>query len=495
MRIPLLGGSYEGISTNTSSQECINFYYEPPAPGESHLGALLPVHGTTLFATLANTGDIRGGLYNPIDNLLYVVSDDDFYEITSGASATDRGDLSSTSGLVYMALNPSNGEILIVDGTEARMFDVDTNTFSTVSDADFPDTANQVAFLNGYMIVNVPTTPGRFQWSNLNAASTYTSTDFSTATSLESIIKGIIEDKGILYFLGDVNGELWYNSGSSAVFERFEKINYGIVSKDTLRKFDNSVAWLARTKHGELHVVRSGQGFQPEIISTPELNRKWQELSTVNDALAYVYQLDGHEFYVLSFPTANKTWAYDASTKMWAQRSSAFSSSNSTFDGVSCAVFCTEWGGHIFGSYASTGKLWSPSTSTYTWDSTNMERRVTGPLISTDNEAQLRFSEVQIDIEEGVATGAESGNDGQLTLYYSKNGGHTYSTGTQLSLGVGSSTGYATRLVKRKLGKGRLWNFKIYTDTPRKIIVKGAYGRIYNEPKMGISNYGSEKRY
>jgi hypothetical protein len=145
----------------------------------------------------------------------------------------------------------------------------------------------------------------------------------------------------------------------------------------------------------------------------------------------------------------------------------------------------------VVGDYQANGRVYSLQQSIYTWNSANMERRLTGPLIAAQNEAQLRFSEVQIDIEEGVADVTDTGNDDELTLYYSKDGGHTYSTGTQLALGVGATTGYATRLVKRKLGKGRLWNFRIYTDTPRKIIIKGAFGRIYGEPLRGFDSRGS----
>lgn len=490
MRIPLLGGAYEGISTNTSSQECINFYYEKPAPGESHEGALLPVHGATLFATLANAGDIRGLLYNPIDNLLYIVSDNDFYEVTSAAAGVSVavGTLSSTSGHVQMALNPSNGEILIVDGTEGRLYDVDTNTMSTVSDADFPDTANCAVFLNGYFLVNAPSTPGRVQFSTLNNGASWVATDIFTAESMRSAVIAMLEDRGVLWLLGDTNGELWYNQGDADfVFARFERIDVGCAARMTLQKFDNSVVWLARSERGELTVVRAGNQYQPEVISTPELSRTWHQYSAVTDAFAYTYSLDGHEFYVLTFPTGNATFAYDASTQKWHQRSGPFSSSEPTRELTNCLAFCSAWGAHIAGDYQENGRLYALHETTYTWNSVNMERRVTGPMMAADNESQLRFSEVQVDIEEGVATGGESGDDGQLRLNYSKDGGHTYSTGVLLNLGVGSSTGYATRVVKRKLGHGRLWNFRVYTDTPRKIIIKGAFGRVFGEPLGGYS--------
>jgi hypothetical protein len=36
--------------------------------------------------------------------------------------------------------------------------------------------------------------------------------------------------------------------------------------------------------------------------------------------VAFTYQQDGHSFYVLSFPTVGKTWAYDAAANAWHER-------------------------------------------------------------------------------------------------------------------------------------------------------------------------------
>jgi hypothetical protein len=116
-----------------------------------------------------------------------------------------------------------------------------------------------------------------------------------------------------------------------------------------------------------------------------------------------------------------------------------------------------------------------------------MERRITGPTFHTDNEDRLRVSEVQIDVEEGVIDNADAGNDRQLTLYYSKDNGHSYSSGKQLDIGEAAVDGYNHRLMMRKLGQARHWSFRIYSDTPRKLIVKGAYGRIYGEQKSGFA--------
>ena len=61
MQIPVLGGSYEGRSTNISPQTCINLFYEK---GEDGAESLVSVPGATVFnSDLSN--EVRGGItYN-----------------------------------------------------------------------------------------------------------------------------------------------------------------------------------------------------------------------------------------------------------------------------------------------------------------------------------------------------------------------------------------------------------------------------------------------
>jgi len=485
MRIPLLAGAYEGISTNTSSQEAINFYFEKAAPGESHQGAMLPTHGATLFDTLANTGDIRGLLYDPNGSLLYAVSDNDLYSITSGAVETARDVLATTSGRVEMALNPTGQEILTVDGNTALHYAIATTTGTDVTDVDFPDTCTTVDTINGRFLVNDPSNVGRVWYSDINDGLTYGATSFFTAESIRSPVRKILVDKNDIYVFGDESSELMYDSGDADTpFARFEFIEAGIAAAGTAVLFDNTVAWLMSSTRGGLQAVRAGNGYQPEIFSTPEMTRKWEAYATVSDAFAYAYEMDGHEFYVITFPTANATWAFDVVEGHWAQRSGAFSGGEPVRELANCHAYCKGWSGgtHILGDVTESGKLFALSSTVYTFDSVNMERRLTGPTISLENEARLRFSSIQIDVEEGVIDAGDTGNDRQLTLYYSKDNGHTYSSGTQLNIGEAAVDGYTHRLMQRKLGKSRSWIFRVYSDTPRKLIIKGAYGQVYGEP-------------
>lgn len=484
MKIPLLAGSYEGISKDSSSEEAINWFYEAAAPRESK-ELVAPVHGATLFVTLANAGRIRQMLYNPKDELLYVISGDTLYEVTSLGGSTARGTIASSIGPVQMAFNPFSNQILIVEGNAGYIFNTSSDTFTTITDINFPSPApGSCTYLDGYFIVEDPNNTGRFRWSNLNDGLTWGAFNFATVESTQSVLSQVLADRGRLFLLGAKNGEIWYNSGDpDNTFQRFEYLNAGTFSARldgclSMQLFDNSLMWVSKSNTGQLQVVRAGTSYQPEVVSTPQLSRKWQELSTSMAHITYTMQIDGHEFFVMTFTGSGNgvTYAYDATTKIWHQRSGAFVSGTPTREYSNCHAFCERWlvsnefGLHVTGDYRANGKLYITKRNVYTWNSEAMERRLTGAGVALENQARLRFSSVELDME--ISTGT-------AVLSWSKDHGHTFNTGRTLDL-------TKARMVSRKCGKSREWIFRVYTATTDKPIIMDLIGRIYGEPLQGF---------
>jgi len=57
-------------------------------------------------------------------------------------------------------------------------------------------------------------------------------------------------------------------------------------------------------------------GYVPTRISTHAVENTLVN-QKIDDAIAWTYQLEGHECYVISFPSLDLTWVYDISTTMW----------------------------------------------------------------------------------------------------------------------------------------------------------------------------------
>ena len=211
--------------------------------------------------------------------------------------------------------------------------------------------------------------------------------------------------------------------------------------------------------------------YQPKIVSTQEVNYQLSTYSTFEDAFGYAYQDEGHEFYILTFPTEKVTWAYDAATQVWHQRAHTIDGEFPNRERYNCHVF--SMGKHLFGDFAN-GNIYEIGGGTLGSERIPRERTT---AIFTDEEKRLRLSSVQLDMEEGI--GDPNEDDTGMWLSYSKDGGHTYSSEVRRSAGnVGA---YGRRVIWRKLGFARNWIFKIRTWSPQSPVLKAMYARLYGE--------------
>jgi hypothetical protein len=472
MIIPFMGGAYEGRSSNVSPETCINMFYEKGTSGESLVG----IPGSTLLTT-PKVGEVRGGIaYN---DLAYFVVGDTFYEIDSGGTATSRGTLNTSTGRVSLAHNgvrtSGNQQIMIVDGTYGYIYDNSTSTLSQITDADFV-AASTVTFIDGYFVFNENTGSGRFWLTNAYDGTTIDGLDFATAEGSPDKIVSLLADNRELYLFGEESLEIWYNSGDTDnTFQRYQGgfKQHGCVAKFSPARFDNSVIWLSRNDRGNGQVVMPGKGVQPMVVSSPEMNYQISTYGTIDDAFGYSYQHEGHEFYVLTFPSENVTWAFDASTKAWHRRAHYVGQTLSR-ERYNCHVFA--FGQHLFGDYLN-GKIYKLDGSVGTIDGDIILKERTSIAVS-DEENQRRITSFQLDMEEGIGDG-NTANDDIFELSYSKDGGHTYSNGQQRNAGEGGD--WARRVIWRKLGKARNWIFRIRTHCTKRPIIKGVVAKMYGE--------------
>lgn len=467
MKVRLLGG-VDGRSSNVSPEKCINLFYEKDGSGES----LISTPGDNVFAALTG-GEVRGGIaYN---NLAYFVCGSTLYELDAAGTATSRGTLNTSSGRVSMAHNGvrsgANQQIMIVDGTDGWIYDNTTSTLSEITDVDFTNSVS-VVFIDGYFIF-AQLDSDRFWLTSQYDGTAIDSSDFSTAEGAPDKIQALVADQRELFIFGEETLEVWYNSGDADnTFQRFQGgfKQTGCAAKNSPARIDNNIYWLSKNERGHGQVTKLGQGYQPEIISTPALDKKIQGYSNISDAFGYAYQYEGHEFYVLTFPTAKVTWVYDASTQQWHRRGHTIDDEISR-ERYNCHVFA--FGKHLFGDYGN-GNVYEMDSDSYTSNSTRVERVFVTPNMS-EEETRIRVSAIQLDMEEGVS--AADTDDSSIWMSWSKDGGHTWSNEVEKS--IGDLGDYARRLVWRRLGQGRNWTFRFRTWSPSKLVFKALYIRPY----------------
>lgn len=486
MRIPFVGQTYSGRSTNWNAQRCVNWYPELDQAEGKNIRALINTPGLVSVTEL-NEGPIRG-MYvvrsgANADERLFVVAGNTLYELDTDFNATSRGTLAESIGLVSMVDNGDGvgNQLMLVDGVykgatpSAYLLSLKSPyTLTTLTNPGGPlETIlpQQCGFLDGYFII-VEQNTGRFYISDLYNGQTWDATDFATAEGDPDNIVGMIVDHRELWLFGETTTEVWVNTGESDFpFSRIPGavIEWGCSAQNAIAKADNRVIWLGRNRLGQGHVLMA-EGYQPVVVSTPAIEYQLEQLTNLTDAQAFVYQQEGHSFYVLTFPTDNRTFVFDISTGMWHERSSGGLENRWIPN-----VYAFFNGQHLVGDYRN-GKIYKLSLDIFTEDGAPIHRMRRTQVISNDLE-RLYFRRLQVDFEGGVGVNPPAqGSDPKAMLRWSDDGGHTWSYELQTSIGkIGD---YDARAIWRRLGHGRQRIFELKVTDPVKPIVIGARARI-----------------
>jgi len=322
-------------------------------------------------------------------------------------------------------------------------------------------TARSGAFLDHYFIVHVPGTK-QFNISALDDGTSWNGLDVGVKESDAYNIGRVFVDHQDLWLFGEEQSEVWKNTGRATFpLERQVTIAQGIAAPWSPVPLMNGVAWLALDSRGGPMAVLA-QGFQPKRISTFAIESAWRGYTTVADSIGFAYRENGHEFWQISFPTANATWVYDATTNFWHERGWWNGAAN-TQHRANCHAY--QFGAHIVGDY-STGQLYKMGLVYLDDAGTAINRERTAPHTATENK-WIQIQRLTLDMETGL------GASPVVTLELSRDGGHTY--GAVHSLTAGVLGDYKARVVYRRLGRARDFVARVRTAATTKVTFVGAY--------------------
>ena len=319
MKTPILGQSYVARSVNAADNRMINLFPEVIPEGGKEPGWLQRAPGLRLLATIG-TGPIRGvWAFASSSSVAFVVSGNELYKINTSYNATLLGSVSG-SGPVSMADNGT--QLFVACDPDSYIYNNSTDVFSPISDPDFPG-AKVVGYLDGYFVFIEPNSQKIWVTTLLDGTS-IDPLDFASAEGSPDGVVGMIVDHREVWVYGTNSVEVWYNTGASdfplqRIQGAFNEI--GCAATYSVAKLDNGLFWLGADSRGQGIVYRAN-GYNGQRISTHAVEWHIQSYGNISDAVAYTYQQDGHSFYVLTFPSANKTWVYDVAAQAWHERAS-----------------------------------------------------------------------------------------------------------------------------------------------------------------------------
>jgi hypothetical protein len=240
---------------------------------------------------------------------------------------------------VSFASNGSAGnQILFSSGGDGYIYNTLTNTFTQVTDPDFPNPCKMVEFLNGYFLALQGGGSRSFSWSNLEDGLVWDPLDVAERSSTGDNLAAMIRIHEELWFLGGQTSQVYVNTGVAS--EIFAPVSGVVIEQGTsgafsVQRLDNTLFWCGLNVDGA-RVVYRAQGYTPTRISTFGVEQDLQQYS--DDGQALTFQMNGHYFYALIQPQNRWTWLYDVTMDRW----------------VNWAIWNTttaEWEPHVVGSH------------------------------------------------------------------------------------------------------------------------------------------------
>ena len=502
MKTPILGSSYVARSVNAADNRMINLFPEVIPEGGKEPGFLNRAPGLELLQTIGS-GPIRALWAHQTNGAdFYVVSGTEVYKMTSTSATPVKLGNIIDGGPVSIADNGT--QLFFACNGPSYIYNEATNEFKQITDPDFPG-AVTVGYLDGYFVFNEPNSQ-RVWVTQLLDGSSIDPLDFASAEGSPDGLVAVNVDHREAWLFGTDSVEVWYDVGGTdfplqRIQGAFNEI--GCVAAFSIAKLDNSLFWLGTDARGQ-GIVYKANGYTGQRVSTHAIEYAIAQYGNISDALAYTYQQEGHGFYVLTFPSANATWVYDAATQAWHERAGLL---NGAFTRHRSNCQCNFGGETIVGDFEN-GNIYKYSLEVYADNNAPQKWLRSWRAIPTGQNTLKRTAQhsLQLDAESGVGLNGftteqvfylvtqagdnlitENGNylataitdtvlaDPQVMLRWSDDGGHNWSNEHWTSMGgIGR---FGQRIMWRRLGMTTRIRDRVYevsgTD-PVKIAIMGA---------------------
>jgi hypothetical protein len=500
MRTPILGSSYVTRSVNAADNRMVNLFPEVIPEGGKEPGFLNRAPGLNFLQTVG-TGPIRAlWAHQTNGSDFYVVSGVEVYKLTSTTGTPVL--LGQVSGTGPVSIADNGTQIFFACNGPSFIYNETTNVFGPITDPDFPG-AVTVGYLDGYFVFNEPNSQRVWVTALLDGYD-INALDFASAEGSPDGLVAVNVDHREAWLFGSDSVEVWYDAGLAdfpltRIQGAFNEL--GCAAAFSVAKLDNTLFWLGTDARGQ-GIVYKANGYNGQRVSTHAVEWQIQQYGNISDAIAYTYQQDGHGFYVLTFPSANATWVYDAATQAWHERAGW---DNGSFTRHRSNCQCNFGGNIIVGDYQN-GNIYTLSLTTYADNSqiqrwlrswralptgTNTLKRTAQHSLQLDAQAGALLAPITEDVflttEDGFRLITESYNNlidettisvnppPQFMLRWSDDGGHTWSNEHWAQGGAVGA--YGTRIFWRRLGMTLKLRDRVYelsgTD-PIQIAIMGA---------------------
>jgi len=411
--VNFVGQSYAHRSRSLSSQVTMNMIPEFVPTGKTE-AAMTSWPGSKSFST---AGGVDRGMH-VFAKELYKVTTNTLFKIDLVGKQTNLGFIQGNKPCIFA----DNGTTMRI-ATGSQDYLVTADVLTELTDSDLKP-GNSVTFLNNLMIND--SDGGQFQVSDFGVPGSIAPNNFATAESAPDDTIRVYAFNERIFPFGDVSTvETWYNSGTgNPPVDRVQggTMQIGLAAVYSVANSTDFVYFL-----GTDRTVYRFSGTQPQPATPPAIAAEFQSYDVSDDARASVANIEGMYFYIISFPTEGKTWAFNETGNAWFQLSTG--ADENQYIGTS---YAEAYGKKLI---ADGGNVLELDVDTFTDNGqVIINERVSPPIVSPTGN-RIEMSSFTVIMETGVGLITGQGEKPQAMFYASLDGGKSFDPMGSVELG------------------------------------------------------------
>lgn len=430
-------------------------------------------------------------IYNAVDATIALTVDQCITKINTFTTDTTITASSGGTGVINLTaegpitITIVEGGFNFTQGTDG--ITISTGNFSTGTVTAYQTIGSEqnyvggstVVFNDGYFLYNQPDT--NYVWSSaLNDGTSWSALEFFTAETKPCIVEGLAVNKGEVWLLADTLTEVWFDAanpppGSPYSYRVGSGMDIGCQAPNSIVEMELINIWLDSRGYVSVsdispYIRNNNSGYSMKVVSTPALHAEWATYPTLTDAIGTYYVDRGHIMYMLTFPTAQKTWVYDFPSKQavmsmtvgeWHERT--YLNPGSFQEEYYLIQYVTKFNQLNIGAGIRSGKIYDFGFGYFTDDGAPIRcTRTTAPF-SADFK-YVGVDKLSLRMETGLSLQQGSGSMPQVMLRYSNDGAHTWSQ--SLARDMGKVGEYNHKLTWNRLGSADEWVFEFTIQSP-----------------------------
>lgn len=447
------GPSYQSQSLVASNERTMGWYPERVQSRAARAAwVLYPTPGLLRLATAAQSPG--KGLFAENGRCFHAAGQR-YYEVSSAFALTERGTILADQYPVTVSTNGEAGsQNFVTAGGTGYLHDLITNVFTSVVSG-----ATMGGMLDTFFLrFDIDTST--LAISDALDGLTWDPLQFVQRSAASDPWKAMLIRPPGIWLIGEKTGDIYYNANAFPFpFRQIAnvRIQEGIIAPFSLKDFSSGPIWLAGSGKGSGKVVQA-QGYRAVPISNHAVDFAIGQMRTnsrIDDAVGFVYEDQGHEFYELNFPTAGQTWVFDGTTQMWHERGH-WNVGMTRYEAWGPQYHTMFQGKHVVADHRS-GSIYNMSITEYAdTDGDVLRRERIAPALA-DSQRLVRYPRLELLIQAGIGNAVSP--DPQVALSISRDGGSNFGNERQRSAGAQGENG--TRLIWTRNGSAYAFAPKI----------------------------------